>query len=416
VVGASLRSAGVRDSLQPQDGLYCLVERDAEREAVRLIGTVQEVLVAPEDPAALVAALAEADVHIVTLTITEKGYLPDPEENGRTPRTAAGFLTAALALRRQRGLPPFTVISCDNVPNNGARLRDAVLAFAGRSDSALADWIAEHGAFPQTMIDRIVPATDETDIERLAARIGLVDRAMVKAEPFTQWVIEDRFAGQRPEFERAGVQITNDVAPWEEAKLRLLNGAHSAIAYLGGLAGIEYVHEFVADPGRRRFVEMLWDEVETTLDPPSALNIAEYRQALMARFSNSALQHRTMQIAMDGSQKIPQRLLATIMVRLGRGQSIRALAIAVAAWIRWQSGKTDSGDPFVVDDPLAATTRRLVSSAGSAADQVRALLTLRDIFPERLASDEQFIDVVSTALSELQQSGSAPTIARLLAD
>ena len=275
------------------------------------------MIVAPEQPQALVEALAAPETAIVTLTITEKGYAARRERRpSSSPRASA---CAARAGSRPSPRSAATIS-----PHNGRALRDAVLA---ASEGALRDWIAEQGAFPQTMVDRIVPATDEADIDALAGRIGLVDRAMVKAEPFSQWVIEDRFAGPRPDFAAAGVRITADVAPWEEAKLRLLNGAHSAIAYLGGLAGIEFVYQFVALPAGRRFVEALWDELAPTLSPPPELDLAAYRAALLARFSNAALGHRTRQIAMDGSQKLPQRLLAPIAERLARGEQIEALAL-----------------------------------------------------------------------------------------
>ena len=401
---ASLRSTGVRDTLAPQDGLYSLVVREGAEERIRVIGAVREVLVAPEDPRALVEALAAPEVRIVTLTVTEKGYRPEADSI-EAPRTAAAFLAAGLALRRARGLAPFAALSCDNLPDNGAKLRDAVLAVA---DPALGDWISAKMAFPTTMVDRIVPATDEADVEALAARIGLVDRAMVKTEPFTQWVIEE-FPGERPDFESVGVQMTRDVAPWEDAKLRLLNGAHSAIAYLGGLAGIEFVHDFVADPSGRALVEALWDEAETSLTAPPGLDIGAYRDALMRRFSNPALQHRTRQIAMDGSQKLPQRLLAPIAVRLDRGQPIEALALAVAGWIRWQSGRTDAGDRFTVDDPLAAQTARLVGGSPGPAEQVRAMLGL-ELFPRRLAGDERFVTAVTRQLSRLCDRSAAAVV------
>ncbi|HYE44870.1 MAG TPA: mannitol dehydrogenase family protein, partial [Caulobacter sp.] len=368
VRAASLRSPDVRDQLAPQDGLYTLVERDGAGERLRVIGAVREVLVAPEDAAALVEALAAA--HLVTLTVTEKGYHLDPasgalredepeivaEAAGGIPTTAPGFLVAALALRRERGLAPFTALSCDNLPANGRRLEAAVLALAGRRDPALSDWIARHGAFPVSMVDRIVPATTAADIDALQARTRLRDEAMVKAEPFTQWVIEDRFAGERPDFAAAGVQLTVDVAPWEEAKLRLLNGAHSALAYLGALAGHETMDAVIAQPAFAAFAERLWDEAAATLRPPPGLDLAAYRRALAGRFANPALAHRTRQIAMDGSQKLPQRLLASIAARLGQGQSIDALALAVAGWMRWQAGRDEAGRTFVVDDPLAART------------------------------------------------------------
>jgi fructuronate reductase len=392
ITAASLRSPSVRDAMAPQDYLYSLVVG----EEVRVVGAVRDVIVAPEDPQALIEALAAPETQIVTLTITEKGYLPGAK--------AADFLAKGLGLRRERGLSPFTAISCDNLAENGRKLRDMVLA---ASDGALRDWIAAKGAFPQTMVDRIVPATDEADIASLAGRIGLIDRAMVKAEPFSQWVIEDIFAGERPDFELAGVRITADVAPWEEAKLRLLNGAHSAIAYLAGLAGIDYVYRFVALPAGRRFVEALWDELEPTLSPPPELDVGAYRAALLRRFSNVALAHRTRQIAMDGSQKIPQRLLAPIAWRLDRGEGIEALALAVAAWLRWQSGRTDIGEVFEVDDPLADETGRI---AGSAADQVRAALALRSIFPPELAANDEFRETLTRILARLIEVGAQAAV------
>lgn len=420
VLGASLRSPGVRDQLNPQDGLYSVVVREGDDSEVRIIGAIRSVLVAPEDPAALVAAMAHPDVHIVTLTVTEKGYKLDPASGAlmtddpdvaadlsdlTAPRTAPGFVTAALAARKAAGLPPFTVISCDNLPHNGARIRQAVLDMARRTDSALGDWIETRGAFPQTMVDRIVPATTPEDVAAAEALLGLTDQGMVKTEPFTQWVIEDRFAGPRPDFESLGVQITADVAPWEDAKLRLLNGAHSAIACLGGLAGLQYVDQVVAIPAYARFVEALWDEAESTLTPPPGLDVAAYRGDLMRRFGNSALQHRTRQIAMDGSQKLPQRLLAACAARLDKDQPIDALSLAVAGWIRWQDGVDDAGDAFVVDDPLAAETARRVKAAAGPAAKVAALLDLSAVFPPALAADARFAKAVTDAHLSLVERG-----------
>lgn len=428
VLGASLRSPGVRDQLNPQDGLYTLVVRDGADEALRVIGAGRGVLVGPEDPAALVAAMAHADVHIVTLTVTEKGYRLDPAtgellvddpdvaadlEDLSAPRTAPGFIVAALRDRRAGGLKPFTVISCDNLPHNGQRIRAAVLAMAARIDPELARWIEAEGAFPQTMIDRIVPATTPEDITRLEERMGLRDEGMVKAEPFTQWVIEDRFAGERPDFTALGVQLTGAVAPWEDAKLRLLNGAHSALAYLGALSGHEHVHEAVAAPAFAAYVEALWDEAEATLAPPAGLDITAYRQALMARFSNPALMHRTRQIAMDGSQKLPQRLLATAAERLAAGREIPALALGVAAWMCWQSGVTESGEAVVVDDPLAARTAQLLAAADTDEAGVEALLTLSAVFPPSLADDPRFAKAVTDAYLSLARTGAVAAAGRV---
>jgi len=428
VLGASLRSPGVRDQLNPQDGLYTLVVRDGAEEHLRVIGAGRGVLVGPEDPAALVAAMADADVHIVTLTVTEKGYRLDPATGDlllddadvaadlagiASPRTAPGFIVAALQARRAAGLKPFTVISCDNIPHNGKRIRAGVIAMARRTDPALAEWIEAEGAFPQTMIDRIVPATIPDDVARLSARLGVEDQGMVKAEPFTQWVIEDWFAGERPDFASLGVQLTDAVEPWEDAKLRLLNGAHSATAYLGALSGHEHVHEAVAVPAFRAFIDALWGEAQTTLNPPPELDLAAYRDELMARFSNSALMHRTRQIAMDGSQKLPQRLLAGMAERLAVGQGIEALALGVAAWMRWQEGVTESGEVVLVDDPLAAKTAELIAASENDEAEVRALLTLSAVFPATLATDRRFVEAVTGAFLSLREHGAVEAARRV---
>lgn len=425
IVGASLRSASVRDALVPQHCLYSVVERDGSNERVRIIGALRDVMVAQENAAALVNVMASADTHIVTLTVTEKGYHLDPatgklietsadviaDLNSLThPRTAAGLIVAALAKRRAAGLKPFTAISCDNLPHNGKCLMNAVLAIAQRHDPALHDWIATQGAFPETMVDRIVPATDDDAIAALSKHIGVEDRAMIRTEPFLQWVIQNRFAGERPAFEVLGVQLTGSVAPWEEAKLRMLNGAHSGIAYLGALAGIDYVHEFVAQANGRRFVKKLWDESAATLSPPPGLDINAYRHALMQRFSNAALQHRTRQIAMDGSQKLPQRLLAAIAVRLQRNQSIEMQSLAVAAWMQWQGAKDDAGKSYVVDDPLAAVTAAKLRGLNDAASRVVALLSIDAVFPSSLAADLRFRSSLTRWLDLLMKQGSRATL------
>ena len=429
ITGASLRSAGVRDEMNPQDGLYTLVTRDGSGDSLKVIGAVREVLVAPENPEALVEKLADPEVHIVTLTVTEKGYKLDPATGAlladdpdvaadcadlTTPRTAPGFLVAALSARRDLGLKPFTAISCDNLPHNGRRLEQAVLAIARAHKAELADWIEANGAFPETMVDRIVPATTPADIAALESVTGLADQAMVKAEPFLQWVIEDRFCGPRPAFETLGVQITASVAPWEEAKLRMLNGAHSGIAYLGGLAGIDFVHEVVAIPAFERFVQTLWDEAEATLSPPPGLDVAAYRIALMERFANPALQHRTRQIAMDGSQKLPQRLLGSIRDRLAAGAPIDRLVMGVAGWMRYVTGMDEQGKPIDVRDPLSARLRAVADQAGLDAERLApALLDVREIFAADLAVDLRFRGAVTDALARIIAKGAKAAVAGL---
>ena len=395
IVGVSLRSPGVRDKLAPQDGLYTLLERDGDGENARIVGNLLRMLVAPENPEAVVAAMAQPSVHFVTLTITEKGYGLDRAKGGLdasnpdiaadlksldTPRSAPGLIVAALARRQAEDLPPFTAVSCDNLPHNGALLRDTVLAMARAHDPTLARWIEAHGAFPASMVDRIVPAATGERIDRFAADYGVRDEGLIETEPFTQWVLEHRFAGEMPDLASVGVTLTQAVAPWEEVKLRLLNGAHSTIAYLGGLDGIAHVHEFVASPARRALIEHLWDESETTLSPPPELDLPRYRADLLHRFANPMLQHKTQQIAMDGSQKLPQRIVAPLRARLDAGLPSPMLELAVAAWMTWQRGMDFAGNAFTVDDPLAARTGAIWAKAKTIDEACSGLLAMGEVF------------------------------------
>jgi fructuronate reductase len=395
IVGVSLRSPGVRDRLDPQDGLYTLVERDGSGDKARVIGNLLRMLVAPEDPEMVVAAMAQQSVHLVTLTVTEKGYGLDRAKGGldernpdiaadlaslEAPRSAPGFIVAALNRRYVAGLAPFTAASCDNLPHNGALLRDAVLAMARAHDKALTDWIEAHGAFPASMVDRIVPATTSEGIDGFAADFGVCDEGLIETEPFTQWVLENRFADVMPDLGHVGVTLTQTVAPWEEAKLRLLNGAHSTIAYLGGLAGIAHVHEFIASTAHRALIQRLWDESETTLSPPPELDLPSYRADLLHRFANPTLQHRTQQIAMDGSQKLPQRIVAPLRARLEAGLPSPMLELAIAAWMAWQRGRDTRGRAFIVDDPLALRTAAIWAEAKDIEDACSRLLAMSEIF------------------------------------
>lgn len=395
IVGASLRSPETRDALAAQDWLYTVIERDGAGERVQVIGALLNLLVAPENPTALVEALARPEVHLVTLTVTEKGYWLDPATGELMtdappivdelrsldrPTTAIGFLVAGLAARRSAGLAPFTVLSCDNLTSNGARLRQAVLTMARHHDPMLADWIAAKGAFPNTMVDRIVPATTPEAIAAFAAATGVEDRALVIAEPYHQWVIENRFAGPHPDFAALGVQITDAVAPWEAAKLRLLNGAHSALAYLGGLAGLTFVHDAVERPAFRAYLHQFWAETIATLSLPEGFEAEVYRDHLLSRFGNPMLAHRLRQIAQDGSQKLPQRLVDPLLARQRAGLRSPALALAIAGWMRWVQRQLQPGE-----DPLYGELRHAALSA----DPVGELLQSRGIFPADFPASAQ---------------------------
>jgi fructuronate reductase len=430
--GASLRSAGVAEAMNPQDGLFTVMVRDGGEEHAQVVGSVRDVLVAPDDPAALVRALADPAVALVTLTVTEKGYCLDPATgalrvddpavaadiaNIAAPQTAPGFLVAGLAARRAAGVAPFTVLSCDNLPENGQRTRAAVIALAQAVDPALANWIAAEVAFPSSMVDRIVPATTPDDIDNFESATGWRDEAMVKTEPFTQWVVEDWFCNRRPPLDTVGVQFTRDVAGWEKAKLRLLNGAHSAIAYLGGLAGYAHVHQAMAAPGFDVLIDALWDEAQTTLDPVDGFDPAAYRAQLRARFANGALMHRTHQIAMDGSQKLPQRWLQTILAaRKAGGDVPPALTLALAGWMRWQAGVNDAGEPFTVDDPLAQETAAALAAAdGDHAPAVGNLLAIKAIFGSELPADANFAEQLTREYTRLAKGTVGEAVAAFTA-
>jgi fructuronate reductase len=422
ILGVSLQRPDQRDRLAPQDGLYTTLERGPGGERARVVGALLGVLVAPEDPAAVLAALAAPGTRIVSLTVTEKGYCHDPA-TGRlrldhpdilhdlahpaAPRTALGFIVAALQRRRAQGLAPFTVLCCDNLPHNGALLAALLHDFARQRDPALAAWIAAEVACPSTMVDRIVPALAPADLAAAEAATGLVDLAPVGHEPFRQWVIEDRFvAGNRPAWDLDGAQFVDDVAPFEHMKLRLLNGAHSALAYLGYLAGHETIGEAVGDPVLADYVQRLWAEIRPMVPPPPGQDLTAYTGALLARFANPAIRHRTWQIAMDGSQKLPQRLLATIRERLADGLPIPALALAVAAWARYASGTDEAGQPIDVRDPMAALFQDRLRQAGQApAAQVAALLAIEPIFGTDLPAHPGFVAAVTGAYATLLTAG-----------
>jgi fructuronate reductase len=401
ILGVSLQTPGTRDALAPQDGCYLAVEQGPEGETARPVTVLAGVLVAPEDPAAVLAAMADPAVRIVTLTVTEKGYCHDPASRALNtahpdivhdlaaplPRSAPGFLVRALEMRRRAGVPPFTVLTCDNLPENGRVVRGVVLSLARLIDPGLADWIETRGRFPSTMVDRIVPATKPEDIARIEADTGVHDAAPVMHEPFRQWVIEDDFVGgARPDLGAVGVQMVRDVTAYEHMKLRMLNGTHSALAYLGYLSGHETIAQAVADPVLAAFVKRLWRmEIIPAVKPPPGESLSAYADALFRRYSNPAIRHRTWQIAMDGSQKLPQRLLGTLSENFTARRPAPGLCLAVAAWMRYVGGVDGNGQPIDVRDPLAPRLRALSDGATGAGGKVAALLGVTEVFPADLA-------------------------------
>jgi fructuronate reductase len=428
ILGASLRSPDVRDALAPQDWLYTVASRDDDAEALQVIGVLRGVLVAPENPAALLAAMTDARVAIVSLTVTEKGYGLSPASGGlddahpdirhdlaapHDPRSGPGYLLEALARRRAVGIPPFTVLCCDNLARNGETVGRILREMAALRDKALAQFIRDEVAFPSTMLDRIVPATTENDRQHIAGRLSLNDASPVIAEAYNRWVVEDRFPAGRPDWAAAGVEMVGDIAPYEALKLKLLNASHSALAYLGYLAGHETIADATNDPLFRAFIEEMMDEeIMPTLDIPAGVDAAGYRRTLVQRFANRAIRHRTWQIAMDGSQKLPPRLLGTIRDRLASGASFDRLALAVAGWMRYVSGQAENGQAIDVRDPLADRIKRIVDGAGgNAAALAAALVAVPEIFGSDLPADTHFVARVTAALEQLYAMGARASVA-----
>jgi fructuronate reductase len=427
IIGASLRSPSVRDALAPQNALYTLSVRGAEGERLQVIGAIRKVLVAPENPQALLEALTDPAIKIVTLTVTEKGYCYDPATTAldeahpdivhdlttpEQPRTAPGFLVEALRRRRAAQTYAFTVVSCDNLPRNGRTVAAIVTRFAALRDRDLAGYIANEVAFPSTMVDRITPAATAEVRAAISARLGLEDAAPVVTEPFSQWVIEDRFPLGRPDWSLAGAEFVTDVAPYENMKLRLLNGSHSTLAYLGYLAGYETVADTMRDENYRRLAEGVMDDAAATLKMPTGADVAAYKRALMERYANPALKHRTWQICMDGSQKLPQRLLGSIRDRLAAGAPIDRLAMGVAGWMRYVTGIDERGQAIDVRDPLSARLRAIADEAGLGAEHLApALLDVREIFSAELAADPRFRAAVTTALARIIAKGAKQAVA-----
>lgn len=427
ICGVTQRSGLVVDQLVPQDGLYTVAVRGAAGERLRVVGSVREVVWARADPDRLLQRIAAPTTSVISLTVTEKGYHRDPATDRlrtdspeiaadieqRTTRTVLGQLVEGLDRRRRHTAAPITVVCCDNLPGNGRVVQALVGDFVARRyrEDGLAAWISGHVRFPSTMVDRIVPATTPADRTRVAAQLGAEDRGLVVTEPFSQWVIEDDFAGPRPAWERAGAIMTGDVAPYERIKLRMLNGSHSTLAYLGQLADHEFVADAVASPGLAAVLRALFDDdVAPTLEIPRGFDLGRYGQDLLERFANPGLRHRTAQIAMDGSQKLPQRLLGTVRDRLAAGAQPTAATLGVAAWMRVVSARqSDTGRPLGVDDPLADTIGQRLGARTAPREIVDSLLSVREIFSEELADDCRLHDLLVDHLERLTRDGAERT-------
>jgi fructuronate reductase len=452
ILGVTQRSAAVRDQLRPQGGLYSVLTAGVGGTSLDLVGAVLDVAWPAEETPRVLATIAAPTTHLVTLTVTEKGYCraadggldagrvradlealaaeeagapADVPADAAASTTAIGLLVRGLAARRRVAAAagdalPITVLTCDNMVDNGHVLerlvREAVdAALPGRAGDPLRAWLAGHVTFPCSMVDRIVPATTPEQRDAVEHELGVRDEGLVVGEPYVQWVIEDRFAGPRPAWEAAGATLTADVAPWERAKLRLLNGTHSLLAYAGRLAGHTTMADATDDPViAARARELLFDDALPTLTPPDGADLHAYGESLLKRFANPATGHTTLQVSMDGTQKIPIRWGGTIADRLAAGAVPRGAAFALAAWSEVVRREAAAGRS--VDDPRAAELRVVVAEAGggdaAAADPVvvaRALLALPGLLPGGAGTDARLVDAVVAEVQQLTERPAVPS-------
>ncbi len=429
VCGVGLLDADsrMRDALVPQDLLYTVVERSEQADRARVIGSMTEYLYAPENPQRVLDRLAAPEIRIITLTITEGGYFVDQVTGGfddqhpsvrhdlahpTTPVSGIGYLTEGLNLRRLRGAPACTVLSCDNLPGNGDVARRMVLAFASLRDPELAEWISRSIVFPNSMVDRITPVTTDADRALVADCYGYEDRWPVVCEPFRQWIVEEKFCAGRPPWQRVGVQMTSDVHPYEKMKIRLLNSSHSAMAYLGYLAGFRYIHEVAADPEFQRFIiDLMEKEVVHLLDPVPGVDLVQYQQILIKRFSNPKIKDQVARVASDGSQKIPKFMLPSIRQQLTQGGSVRLHALALAGWFRYLAATDEQGSPIAINDPIATELQNRAQAGGKDPAQ---LLALGDLFGTDLPENRIFVAELRRALESLYAYGARATLQKYL--
>ncbi len=415
----------MRDALTSQDCLYTLVEKSPSGDRARVIGAITKYLFAPDNRQAVIDTLADPKCRIVTLTITEGGYyyiegsgefdanhptiqydLQHPHE----PIGVYGFLTAALDRRRQQGIAPFTLLSCDNLQGNGNIARKMLTAFAQMQNPELGRWVAEHVAFPNCMVDRITPATTPADIKMVAEQFNIDDAFPVVAEPFLQWVVEDNFCAGRPNWEAVGVQMTSDVHPYEMMKIRLLNASHLLIGYLGSLAGYTYVHEVMADALIRQAVDCLMAEVTPTLEPVPGIDLDDYKKTLIERFANPKIRDQLPRLCLNSSAKIPKFVLGSLRDALRQEGAIDYMSLTIAAWFRYLNGLDDQGNPIAIDDPIAGTLTQLARSTGSDPKQ---LLNLTEIFGD-LPQSPRLPLLVTTHLRSFYEFGTQETLAKFL--
>jgi mannitol 2-dehydrogenase len=418
----------MRDAMLPQDCLYTLIERSAAGDRARVIGSIVNYIYAPDDPQAVIEKMASPECRIVSLTITEGGYYvnegsgefdrshPDIQRdlaNPQQPSCSFGYLAEALDRRHKRGLPPFTVMSCDNLQNNGDVVKKMLLAFAELRDPALARWLADYAAFPNCMVDRITPATTDEHRALVKEKFAIDDAWPVMTEPFKQWVIEDEFCQGRPAWQEVGAQMTGEVLPYEKMKLRLLNASHQAMCYIGMLLGYQYAHEAMADAQIRKLVRDMMDvEVTPLLPEVPGIDLSEYKQTLIERFTNPTIRDQLSRIGTEGSARIPKFILPSILEQLPLGGPIKLLTFTVASWFRYLNGVDDQGKAMPINDPLESKLRQHAQRGGP---DPRALLSLHELFGDVLPNSPVFVDQVGRILGSFYARGAQATLASYVA-
>ena len=430
IIAVSLHSEDTFEKLAGQDFVFNALSMSSTKKRVRKISSISDFIVAKKDGQSVLDALSNEQIKIVSLTITEKGYhynsdkkeldlgnqnIIDDLGNPENPKTTVGFLIAGLRNRYLNGKAPFTILSCDNLPNNGAIVKKTVLDFAQKIDPHLANWISKEVCFPSSMVDRITPATLDQNIMNFAEEYGMHDPALVVHEEFFQWVIEDKFFLEKPKFELAGIQMVSNVELHEKMKLRCLNGTHSALAYLGYLGGCNTIAECVSHDSMVNYIRYLWvKEILPTLETPEGEDLNDYCEKLLERYQNPAIEHRTWQIAMDGSQKLPQRILETVSGLIIRKRKFQGLALAIAAWIKYVTGIDLNGETIDVRDPLANDFALIAKKSKTSEDYVELILDQSKVFPSNLRNSSVFRTEIQKSYKLLEQHGSLVSIKKLM--
>ena len=416
--------------IRQQDLLWSVSEMADDGWTSRIIGVAKTALHAELDGIeAVLEALSAPDIAIVSITVTEKGYCHHPAtgqlnaehpliahdlQHPDQPRSLPGVILAAIKRRKARGVPPFSVMSCDNMPENGHVTRNVITQLAQRQSPELAQWVAQHVTFPSTMVDRIVPAMTPETLAQITELLGVNDPAGIACEPFFQWVIEDNFVNGRPAWEKAEAELVQDVLPYEEMKLRMLNGSHSFLAYLGYLAGYAHISDCMQDEALVNAAHHLMLQEQAPTLRTQGVDLAAYADALMQRYRNRALKHRTWQIAMDGSQKLPQRMLDSIRWHLAHGSRFDMLALGVAGWMRYVGGVDEQGNAIDISDPLRDVLADVVRNSAQGEARVQALLGLEAIFGQDLPQQREFVATVTRYYQSLLQYGVKQTLRTLV--